>query len=116
MDTAECELCHINDERPLVNPKNTGCSSRDFNPSLKKLANILTEYREYDCLPETFNMSLFEFIGFESFEDKLQKMNIRYHKTCRDKYSDTKLQKLIKKKREEKAKAKTVQTLYRYKP
>jgi hypothetical protein len=36
-------------------------------------------------------MALFELGEYDSFEDKLQKMNIKYHKACRNNFNGEKL-------------------------
>ena len=104
---AKCDLCTTDDGRPLVNPNKTGCASRDV--SLKNFAATLLDYKRNGCLPQNFNMMLFK-VGqeFESFEAKIMKMNIQYHKACRNKISDKKLEKLKAKRKEQIEEAKKI--------
>ena len=92
MASPVCDLCTVHDERPLVNPGKTGCTSRTV--SFKNLSDTLLDLKKDDCLPKNFNMALFELGEYDSFEDKLQKMNIQYHKACRNNFNGEKLIKL----------------------
>ena len=89
-DWNTCCICQEDTGAELMNPQNTGCTSKDL---LGKFGNLLTLYDEHNCLPIGLNLKRLNDGMGGGLEGSLNRHPVKYHKACRNKFSLTKLEK-----------------------
>ena len=102
-DWTKCILCQETTAEPLQCPENTRRSDIEFGKGYRTLANNIIQFNELGNLPISIDTERLD--EDSGIAPTLIEHKARWHKTCKDKFSTLKLQRIEKRKNQEETNA-----------
>ena len=98
-DWTKCILCQETTAKPLQCPENTRRSDIEFGTGYRTLANNIIQFNELSSLPISIDIERLD--EGSRIAPTLIEHKTRWNKTCKNKFSTLKLQRIEKRKNQE---------------